>query len=158
MGLFDGVETDLTTVEEYSVGLPPGTYPMMVAAVTIEEKESGTYLVITYTVTEGPKTGKTHKEMQRLVLGAAQSDSDETALRFLKTRMLSLGIAPEDLNTVEASDLEGREVVITLAPQKNDPRYMQIARLDLLNPNNAVPSLPAAKKPAAAKSADDPFA
>lgn len=152
MGLFDGVDVDFDEVQEYSAGLAPGTYSSIVSNVTTEEKDSGTYLVITYTVTEGPSQGKTHREYNRIIKGQPQTEQEINNMRFIKTRMLSLGVPAERINSVEPEDIEGTEVALTVDKQKNNPRYMQVVRVDVLSPvtESTPSSLPTAAKPAAA--------
>lgn len=158
-GLFEDFEVDFESeVEEFGQGLPVGPYEVIVSQVTTEDKDSGKYLVITYTVTDGPKKGQTHREYQRMILGRPQNDGEINALRAIKTRMLSFGVPENRINTVSTDDLVGIEGVITLTAQKNSS-YTR-TRFDLVDDSNAVPALPAGKRPEKSEQADkdDPFA
>lgn len=164
MGLFDELDEDFTEIEEPALGLPPGTYEAMVSSVTTESKDSGTYVVFTYTVTEeGPLKGKSHKEFKKTVVGRAQNDKDREAIGYIKQRLRSLGVAPERMNTIDPDDLVGTEIALTLVNQRNNPDYRQVQKIVLLDASSdEAPVLPepASSKTSSAKSdtsVDDMF-
>lgn len=157
MGLFDAVTEDFSEIQEFVAGVPAGTYEVLVAAVETERKDSGNYLVLSYTITEGSRKGKTHKEFLRIVEGGAQSDGDKFALQALKTRLKSLGVPDDKMRTVGPDDLVGVEGVIVLVDDKKNPQYRRVIRFTPVQAEMAGESLPSSGTPAKATS-DNPFA
>lgn len=174
MGLFDTVEDDFETdVEEYNPNLPAGTYEVIVSGVTVETRKDKNdesvehdYLVITYTITEeesGHK-GKSHREWQRIVPGRAITEDDKRSRQFIKTRMLSLGIPENQINTVEPEDIVGTEGALTLVPQRNNPDYNNVRKFALFQsgpsvdlPVDETPTATTRGKKAAKPSEDNPY-
>jgi hypothetical protein len=162
VGLFDDVEDDFTEVEEFA-NLDAGTYEVMVAHCGIEAKDSGNYLVITYTVTEeGKYKGLSYKEFQRIYPGRATTDAEINSRKAIKTRMLQFGIPEDRINSMEPDDVMGIEGALTLVPQRNNPDYMRVRKFAMFQ-SGTVPTLPvedSAPAPAAksskAKLAKDP--
>lgn len=157
MGLFDELDEDFTEVEEPTLGIPAGTYEAMLSSISTETKDSGTFLVFTYTVTEeGPYKGKSHKEFKKTVVGRAQNDKDREALGYIKQRLSSLGVPPDRMNSIDVDDLVGTELALTLVNQRNNPDYRNVQKIVLLDASADVPELPepASSKKAAAKLED----
>lgn len=158
MGLFDGITEDFEDVAEFSVGVPPGVYEVLVSNVETDTKgENDTpYLVISYTITDGPLSGRTHKEFLRIVIGGAQSQGDTYALQGLKTRLKSFGVPDSKMKSVTPDELTGLEGTIILAEAKN-PQYRTVRRFTPTNADMADVSVPEVKAPEAVAS-DNPFA
>lgn len=157
MGLFDGLDIDVDwdQVEEYNPNVTPGPHPFLVSNFVVEQKNSVPYLVISYLITDGSQKGKTQKEYKRIPLDISTEQGQRDA-QYIQSRMISLGIPKDRINKVESEDVIGIEGIVTLVPQKNDPRYNNVAKVTVLNKDNEVPSLPGpvAKAPV---SEDDPF-
>lgn len=127
MGLFDDVDDDFTEVEEFA-NLEAGTYEAIIANVTTEDKESGKYMVITYTVTEDTKfKGLSHKEYQRIYPGRAVTDAEKNSRRAIKTRFVQFGIPEDRINTVEPEDVIGIEGALTLGLRRGSD-YLNVRK------------------------------
>lgn len=160
MGLFDEFEGEFAEIPDIVMGLPEGVYKCVVAGVTVEDKDSGKYLVFTYTATEGDYVGKSHREFQRIVVGPAMTPEDKQTMSYVKSRLSSLGVPVDRMNSLDADMITGTEIVLTLVPQKNDPRYRNVSRVTLVDPSNVVPDLPTgvASPATPAVDSDNPFA
>ncbi len=162
MGLFDVTDEDFNEVEEFSPGVKAGIYEAIVSAVETERKDSGLYLVLSYTITQedSPEKGKTHKEFQRIIEGRAQNDKDRQTLQFQVTRMLQLGVDKDRMKTLEPEDLVGTEIILTLVDQKKNPAYRNVSRVALLDGGGADVPMPVASAKAAVKGSanENPFA
>jgi hypothetical protein len=132
MGLFD--DLDVANAKNVSFIVPPGTYEAIVSNCETKLTKDGrkTGLNITYTITqEGQYKGRSIMEWQRVPkssdLDILDPQARETALGYLKKRMLSLGVAEDKINSVEASELIGIPVAIGIRvkPSKTDPNEEQ---------------------------------
>ncbi len=148
-GLFDSYDLpDLADVPEYSPGVPVGIYEVTVAHVETKEKDSGKFLVITYTVTEedSEHRGKSHQEWKRIPdrSEAGRSEAEITRdAQYLKKTLTSLGVPPEKQGSITADDLQGIEGVLELEQQRNNPNYRQVKSFSL-NHGGTVEGLPKA--------------
>src|SRR5664280_1767930 len=119
MGLFENVEEDFKEVEEYVAGIPAGTHHVMVSNIHTEDKESGKYVIFTYTVVDDDSKykGKSHNEYIRLVEGGAKTENDTRSLRALKTRLMSFEIPEGKMKSIDPDDIVGTEGALTLVDQ-----------------------------------------
>lgn len=164
MGLFDDFEGDFESLPEPTIGLPEGTHECIVSQVAIEDKDSGKYLVITYTCCDetSPHKGRTYKEFKRIVEGKPQTQKDVEAMSYIRARLNDLGIPVSAMSSLVPDDLQGIRVALSLVPQKKDPSYRTVRSVKLITGGETV-ALPTATASTSVvdtppSSTDNPFA
>lgn len=117
MGLFDGIDIESAADDPFAVD--DGTYEAFVTEIKVglTRDESKTGMTTTFRISEGENEGKL---VSRWLLVPTIEDpknptADEArALSFLKSHLMSLGVPAEKVNEVDADDLVGTEVYITV--------------------------------------------
>lgn len=175
MGIFDDDTEDIASAVGFEAP-PVGTWAGVVSdAGTQTDKNEINNLVIEYSVNvEGktepmkysewlkiPKGKRSDWDFETVVndKGHTQGNFNEWALAALKTRLLSLGIPEQRLNTVNPENLIGHDVVVTFFKDKGD--YTKVKRVVLANkPSRPAPALPSARPAAVASTVTvaNPFA
>lgn len=144
MGLLDDYQIDMDEVEVTTgfKSIPDDTYQFAVGDAyirTIKAKSGGNdvdYLLINYLLAdeEGVATGDSFDEWFGLPQDpTARTKREDDALGRYKARLLSLGIAPEDVNSVGTDELVGIRGVFTLVSStaKDGKVYQNIRGLSL---------------------------
>lgn len=123
MSLFG--ELDVQSAEEIDYSIPDNTYPAFVFDVKVgrtkadpsKNKVSKLGMTIVYKISEGDYEGRQVQEWKQIpepVDPKNLTEDEKKSLSYLKTRMLSLGVPENRVNSVGPDDLIGSEVVITL--------------------------------------------
>lgn len=127
MSLFG--DLDLENAADDPFAIPPGTYNAVLTALTQENPKDPSKrpgFSFKYTITnpdEDPDnnaTGLTISEWKTIPAPITDDSTDEEKAEasrnrsFIKQRLLSLGVAPDDLDTVGSEDLVGTDVVLTV--------------------------------------------
>ena len=167
MGLLDDYQIDMDEVEA-STGFktpPDDTYRFAVGDAFIREvkgkdgKADVNYLILNYLLAdeEGVATGDSYDEWFGLPQDpSARTKREEDALGRYKTRLLSLGIAPEDVNSAGTDELVGIQGIFTLVSSKaknSDRVYQNIRNLSLADDTAEAADEPEPVKAAPAKAA-----
>ena len=133
MSLFG--DLDIAAASDDPFNIDEGVYEGVVSAVTTKETKdkTGKGLIITYTVTDedSPMVGRKIDEWKNLPQPADPHNltpEEDRDASFLKMRLKSLGVAEEDMNTVEPDDLIGTEVVFTV---KKKGEYTNVVKVEL---------------------------
>lgn len=133
MSLFG--DLDIASAADDPFNIDEGIYRGVLSNVQTKKSNDGTKkgTVFTYTVTdeESPMVGRKIDEWKNLPQPAdpdSLTPEEERDLSFLKMRLSSLGVAEEDMNTVEAKDLIGTECVFTVK-KKGD--YTNVVKVEL---------------------------
>jgi hypothetical protein len=113
--------------------MPQGTHQAFVKDVVFVQNRKDARkknLRITYEVNEpGSKAfGKTIDEYK-----ASNPFDDEQTKGFLVDRLMSLGVSREELASTNPRSLIGLPVFVSVGPQKNNPQYMQVNRVTLID-------------------------
>lgn len=136
MSLFG--ELDLENAADDPFAIPPGTYHATLTKVSQENpkdpaKRPG--FVFEYTITnedEDPEveaaSGLNISEWKTIPVPGDDSPEAKRNRAFIKQRLLSLGVAPDDLDTVGADDLVGTDVVLTV---KKNGEYTNVTQVKL---------------------------
>lgn len=96
-----------------------GTHHCLLTKSEIRTKKDNTKSwVFTYRVTEGPDEGKTKQDWRPLPVtanGKFVDDKSANYARFLKQRLLQLGVPEDRVGSVTPADLQGIDCYITIA-------------------------------------------
>lgn len=172
-------ELDVAAAAELK-GNTEGTFSGVITAAEIEygstNKPDNVTFIVTYTL-QGQPFPFDHRHMLPQIngkpappsafptepldaKGMSPRDRAERSLSFLKTYFKNLGIPDEKINSVTPEDLIGIEVVVTLAPQKSNPNYMNATKVVLKGAPGGNGTLPtaAAAPVVAAPAGSNPFA
>jgi hypothetical protein len=132
-------DLDLSTAAADPFKIPDGTYLAVVTAAEARLSEKGNRgLSITYTITsdDSDSAGKTVKEWKSIpTKQEASSDAEggtkegRQSASFLRQRLESLGIPPEELNSTKPDALVNRHVVITV--KENEKGYSGVNKVEL---------------------------
>lgn len=167
MGLLDEFDIDMSGVEAPESGyasLPDDIYEYTVGDVYLKEgskkNPEQNFIVFKYLLGED---GKEYSEFFGLPLDVQRpSDNELKKLGFYKSRLLSLGVSPDAVNDVEASDLVGITGTFelrTTRSKNNGQEYQNIRNFKVSNAtapaNSSVAKAPVKK---AATAVDNPFA
>jgi len=157
MSLIGDYDIDLTAVEApaYDNTLPDDIYKWQLGDVYIQDGSKKfpekKWIVFKYLVGD---TGKTFSELFQLPLDPHNpTDKEISRLGFYKQRLVSLGIAPENVNTVTADDIVGSTGTFELRTANG---YQNIRNFKVDGSDGSLPAAPKAAKPATA--VDNPFA
>jgi len=117
MGLFDGIDVESASDDPFAIA--DGTYEAFVTEIKVGPTKDGSKIGMTTTfkISEGENEGKLVSRwlMVPEVEDPKNPTADEArALSFLKSHLLSLGVPAEKVNSVDADDLVGTEVYITV--------------------------------------------
>jgi len=130
-----------------------GTHRCFVTKSEIRTRRSdqSKHWVFTYKVADGePQSGCTKDEWRAIPItrdGRFVSDKDEQAARWLKQRLLSLGVPEDRVGTVTPADVQGTEVYITLKTTTNSKgTFQNVTNVTLAS---QVPSGPLGSNPQA---------
>lgn len=88
-------------------------------------------LTITYKIAEGDYEGEVvreWKEVPQVPAGTTPSVEQNKKFGYLRQRFASLGVPAERMATVEADDLVGKKVLVTV---KNNNGYVNVNRVSL---------------------------
>lgn len=123
-----GLESPNVAMPTY--GVPVGVHHAFIKdAKFVQNKSDKTKknLLLEYEVDEpgNPAAGKSIQEYKP----ANASDSADVK-GFLKERLFSLGVTFEEMPTLQVKTLIGMPVYITVGPQKNNPQYTQVFRVN----------------------------
>lgn len=132
-------DLDLTAAADDPFKVENGTYFAVVKEAEVKLSQKGNKgLSITYLIDGNGNDGdgKTVKEWKNIP-SAEEAAADENggtaegrrAASFLKQRLLSLGVEPENVNKVKVSELVGTKVVVTVG--ENDKGYSSINKVEL---------------------------
>jgi hypothetical protein len=136
MGIFG--ELDVASAADDPFKVPANVYEASVTDVTVGPTKDGSKVGMTliYTITEdsadGEHVGKTVREWKEIPQPAnpkVLSADDKKAMSWLKARLLSLGVPENRVNTVEPSDLIGKDVTIVVKEGKGD--FMNVNKVTL---------------------------
>jgi hypothetical protein len=124
MGLFDGIDVASANDDPYSV--PVDSYVCTITQAEAKATKAGDKvgLNLTYTISEGAYKGSPISDWKEIPPKPETDDSDVQAeymrkRSFLKQRMLSFGVPESRINAIEASDLIGIDLVVTLVKSKS---------------------------------------
>ena len=133
MGLFDGIDIESAADDPFAID--DGTYEAFVTEIKVgltkDETKNG--MTTTFRISEGENEGKL---VSRWLLVPSIEDpknptADESrALSFLKSHLMSLGVPAEKVNEVDADDLVGTEVYITVRSANGYTNVRKIALKD----------------------------
>ncbi len=161
MGLLDEYEIDMTQVEtpEYADNPADDIYEFTLGDVYLQEGSKNfpekRWIIFKYLLGDN---GLSKSELFGLPLDPSNPTPDEVKrLGFYKQRLASLGVAPEDMNTVTADELIGTTGTLELRTTvgKDKKEYQNIRSFKVAG-GEAKPAPVAAKKPATVP--DNPFA
>lgn len=114
--------------------IPDATYSAFVFDVSaVKPTKDGTKqgITITYKIDGGDYDGEVvreWKEVPQLSPGAEPNHDQAKKFSYLRTRFTSLGVPPERMSSVEADDLIGKKVLVTI---KNNNGYVNVNRVTL---------------------------
>jgi len=121
MSLFG--ELDVQSAEEIDYTIPDNVYPAFVFEVKVGMTRGGNGktpklgMTLIYKISEGEYADRQVQEWKQIPQPEDPknlSEDEKRSLSYLKSRILSLGIPEERVNSVQPEDLIGTEVVITL--------------------------------------------
>ena len=128
-------DLDVASASDDPFTVKPGVYAAVVSEVKVGETrdKSKVGMTIKYTITEEDSTenGKSVQEWKEIPRKQADGKLDangERSLSFLKSRLLSLGIPEERMNSVQPDDLQSKTVYITVK-KKDD--YTNVTKVVL---------------------------
>lgn len=127
-----GLETP-GAVELPSYGVPAGVHQAVLVQARFVQKNDDPNkknLELTYEVREAnnPATGKKISERKPC------NPSDTPQVKgYLVERLMQLGVERAEMPTLNVKSLEGKTVYITVVPQRNNPQYTQVQRVQLNN-------------------------
>lgn len=132
MGLFGDI--DIANAADDPFKVDPGTYEAVVAKVEVKPKkddESKLMMRLDYKITdeESPMVGRQVSEWKTVPTPDDPNNltaDEERAMSFLKSRLGDLGIPESEMNGVEAADLVGINVVITV---KQNGEYTNVTKV-----------------------------
>ena len=139
MSLFADLNLDTVKVNQQNI-LPDGSYIGYVSNVrTIKKKDGNVALVLTFTVND--ETSEEHSNSQdewrtfpKMVDIDGQSrfasETDEKNAVFLKQRLLSLGVAEDEIAILDPADLIGVPVSFVVATNKTYKNVRQVSKLN----------------------------
>lgn len=163
MGLLDEYAIDLNEVEtpDFDRTLPDDIYEFTVGDIRLKEgskkNPEQNFIIITYLLGEN---GHKHDELFTLPLDPRNpTDKELTKLSFYKQRLASLGFSPDQMNTIDESDVVGITGTLelrTTVSKANGQEYQNIKRLQTESSAAAKPAVAGPKK--AATAVDNPFA
>jgi hypothetical protein len=116
-GLFAGL--DMNTVPSDPFNVPPDAYECTVSDVRIETTKGttpNTGMVFEYTVRTGDHAGKKIKDWKtfpQIAPGTKPTPEELGQLSWIKSRMLSLGVPEEKINSVTPDFFKGIDVIVT---------------------------------------------
>lgn len=159
-GLLEEYDIDLSNVETPEYGAPADDiYEFTLGDVYIQEgskkNPAAKWVIFKYLLGD---SGQVYQEWFGLPVDATNpTDNEMTKLGYYKNRLTSLGVAPEEINTVTADELRGTTGTFELRTikGKDGNEYQNIRNFKTSGVADA-PAAPAAKKPATA--VDNPFA
>lgn len=159
MGLLDEYDIDVSTVE--TTGLPDDIYEFTVGDVYLKEgsreNPEQNFVVFKYLLGE---EGREYSEFFGLPLIPSQpTDKELKKLSFYKSRLLSLGVSADEVNSVESDDLVGITGTFelrTVRSKANGQDYQNIRNFKVSATGEKPAAAAPAKKPATA--VDNPFA
>lgn len=160
--LLEEYNVDLTNVEAPDgYGRPADDlYEFVVGDVYIQEGSKNhpdkSWIIFKYLIGD---QGKDYSELFSLPKDPTNpTDQEATRLGFYKQRLVSLGVAPEDANTVGRDDLVGIRGTFELRTTKgkDGKEYQNIRNFKVAGSDGSLPKAKAEAKPATAVS--NPFA
>lgn len=147
MSVFEGLGLDDVKVEVTNA-LPDGQYVGFVSEAKIVTKKDGNLaLVLTYTVQDDDSQHNGHKQVEwrtfpRMVeIDGVQryaEEKDERDARFLKMRLLSLGIKDDEIPKLEVADIQGTPVKFTV---RTNNGYKNIRWVETLDASSSTDSI-----------------
>ena len=128
-GMFAGL--DLESANDDPFNIPDGSYNAFVTEVKVGPTKDGSKQGMTtiFRISEGEHEGKT---VSRWLIIPDVSDpknpsADESrALSFLKSHILSMGVPAEEVSSINAEDLVGTEVIVSV---KNRDGYTNVRKI-----------------------------
>ena len=131
MGIFGDLDLDTVASDPFKV--EDGTYEADVTGATVGETAKGDKigLTIKYTITDGdsPMFGRSITEWQHIPQPSGEPTPQELrSASFLKSRLISLGVPENEMNSMQPEDLLGISVVVTVREKDG---YTNITRLIL---------------------------
>lgn len=159
-GLIEEFNIDLSNVDEPDAFAPPADdiYEWVLGDVSIKNgsktNPDKSWIIFKYLLGD---TGKSFSELFSLPLDPTRpTDKEIERLGYYKQRLLSLGVAPENINTITAEDLVGATGTFELRTVKGkDNKEYQNIRNFKPNLGDVAKTPAAAKKPATVP--DNPF-
>lgn len=148
MSLFEGL--DVASASDDPWGVSVGWHKTVITKCEVKPTAKGDKKGVNWAfqVTEGADKGSTHTDWQWVPAADDHSDEAERAKKFLKQRMVKLGIPQDRINQVEPSDMVGIEPYIEIKEAKSGNRFIAEIKLD---------APPAGTLSAAAAPAANPF-
>lgn len=116
-----------------------------VKTVNYKDTAKGKAVVFTYRIADGKFKGEDVQEWK-----SANSFDDNTKKKWLKARILSLGVPESRLTNLDPQDLVGLEVMITL---KKNGQYLNVNKVELVQSGNAAATPEQASAPASVNAA-----
>lgn len=129
MSLFG--DLDIASADDDPFAIPDNTYDCYLTDVKVAPTKNGdkTGMTLIYTIDDGAHKGKQIQEWRRIPDAAHPQEDDERAKSYLKSRMLSLGVPENRINSVTADDLIGAHVHVTV---KNSNGYTNVRKVALV--------------------------
>ena len=157
-GLIEEFGIDLSNVEAPEYGAPADDiYEFTLASVSIQngskKNPDKSWIIFKYLLGD---SGQSYSELFSLPADASNpTDAEINRLGYYKQRLVSLGVAPEDVNTVTEDELVGTTGTLELRTTKgrDGKDYQNIRNFKVAS---AEAKAPATKK--AATAVDNPFA
>lgn len=150
MSVFDGLGLETVKVEQANT-LPDGQYIGFVSEAKIVTKKDGNLaLVITYTVRDedSENNGKRQVEWRTFprmidVDGVQRyaEEKDERDARFLKMRLLSLGIKEDEIPGLDVTDIQGTPVKFTVRTNNGYKNIRWVETLDSVDQSELLDSI-----------------
>jgi len=125
-----GLESDSITPPS---DFPIGTHRGFVSNIRFVQKKddaSKKNIEITYKVYE---PGVSSHGMEKREVKAANPSDSEMTKRFLKGRLMDLGVKAEEIPVLNIKTLIGTQVYFTVNFQKNNPQYTNVTKVVLDN-------------------------
>jgi hypothetical protein len=141
MSVFDGLGLENVKVEQTNA-LPDGQYVGFVSEAKIVTKKDGNLaLVLTYTVRDDENQHNGEKQVEwrtfpRMIdvdgVQRYAEEKDERDARFLKMRLISLGIKEDEIPGLDVTDIQGTPVKFTV---RTNNGYKNIRWVETISAN-----------------------
>ena len=153
-GLLDEYQIDLTEIEAPSFDVPDDIYDFVVGDLFLqkgtEKWPNRTWIIIQYNL---GNQGKNKREWFELPEDASDlTEAEINKLGYYKARLMDLGIAPEDTNSVGPDDLIGLSGTLQVFTRNGYQNVKNVKASEASEPSEPEPA-PVVKTPAARKAA-----
>ncbi len=130
MSLFEGL--DVASASDEPWGVSVGWHKFVITKCEVKPTQKGDKKGVNWAfqVIEGTDKGSTHTDWQWVPAASDTSDEAERAKKFLKQRMVLLGIPQDRINQVGPEDMVGIEGYMEIKKDKNDNLRIVNIKLD----------------------------